>query len=318
MKRRTPKLPKYFERLSWTLAGLMVIASLLGLLGKLHWTLDLLSHFRVQYFQLALLLAGICLWVRRNKCAVALICLAAFNYAFILPLYMGKPPPARAEQPPVRAMLLNLNTSNGHTEKVLKAIASADPDLVVLEEVTPIWAFKLSNLSETYPHHIIEPRDGRFGIILLSKQPLSQSKVVAIGSAGTPSILATVHLAQGACTIIATHPAPPLGAEYARHRNNQLAALPELVKAQKHPVLLIGDLNTSPWSPHFTELIRASGLKNSMKGFGFQPTWPSNSPFLRIPLDHVLHSPKITIHNRLIGGDVGSDHFPVIIDFSVN
>jgi len=313
----SPKYSTYFNKIAWAVAGLITVVSLLGFLGSLHWTLDLLSHFRVQYLQLALLVAGACLWVRRNKCAVVLICLAAFNYAFVLPLYMGKPNTTGAQNPPVRAMLMNLNASNGNTEQVLKTIETADPDLIVLEEVTPSWAFELSQLSETYPHHIVEPREGCFGITLLSKLPVSQGKVVEIGSAGVPSILATVHLPQGDCSLIATHPVPPIGAEYARHRNNQLAELPELIREQKYPVLLIGDLNTSPWSPYFSKLLRNSGLKDSMKGFGFQPTWPSSNPFIRIPIDHMLHAPKILIHNRMVGGDIGSDHFPVIIDFSV-
>jgi len=313
-----PEFPKYFNRIAWAIAGLIAVATLLGFLGTLHWILDLLSHFRVQYLQLALLMVGICLWVRRNKCAIVLICIAAFNYAFILPLYMGKPDATVANGSPVRAMLMNLNASNGNTEQVLKSIESADPDLLVLEETTPTWAFELSQLSEIYPHHVVEPREGCFGISLLSKLPLSQGKVVEIGSAGVPSILATVHLPQGDCSIIATHPVPPLGAESSNHRNNQLAELPGITKEQKHPVLLIGDLNTSPWSPYFSKLLHESGLKDSMKGFGFQPTWPSGSPLSRIPLDHMLHSPEITIHNRMIGTDVGSDHFPVIVDFLLN
>ena len=89
------------------------------------------------------------------------------------------------------------------------------------------------------------------------------------------------------------------------------------MKQQKHPVLLLGDLNTTPWSFHFQHLLKESGLKNSMKGFGHQPSWPSNIPFLRIPLDHVLHSEEITIHNRMIGRNIGSDHLPVIVDFSI-
>jgi endonuclease/exonuclease/phosphatase (EEP) superfamily protein YafD len=54
-----------------------------------------------------------------------------------------------------------------------------------------------------------------------------------------------------------------------------------------------------------------------MKGFGHQPSWPTGQFFLRIPLDHVLHAPEIMIHNRMVLQDVGSDHFPVIIDFSL-
>jgi endonuclease/exonuclease/phosphatase (EEP) superfamily protein YafD len=102
------------------------------------------------------------------------------------------------------------------------------------------------------------------------------------------------------------------------HRNDQLEKLAQLVRDQKKPVLLVGDLNVSPWSSYFTRLLKNSGLKNSMKGFGFQPSWPSNTSFLRIPIDHVLYTPEIVIRNRAVGPDVGSDHLPVIVDFALN
>ena len=54
-----------------------------------------------------------------------------------------------------------------------------------------------------------------------------------------------------------------------------------------------------------------------MKGYGFQPSWPANNRLLRIPIDHVLHSPEIVIHDRVIGSTVGSDHFPVLVDFTI-
>ncbi|MCK4565332.1 MAG: endonuclease/exonuclease/phosphatase family protein [Verrucomicrobia bacterium] len=294
----------------------IAIATLLGFLGRLHWMFDLFSHFRVQYMQLCLVLIGIALWRRQNKRAGALILLACLNYAFVLPLYFGNPAPPNGST--VRAMLMNLNAGNGNTEQVLEAIHNAAPDILLLEEVTPKWAHELSMLNTTYPHRIAEPQEGCFGIMLLSKYPLARERVVEIGSAGVPSILADIHFPQGTVSVIGTHPLPPVGAEYSTHRNNQLAALPEFVHEQKHPVLLIGDLNASPFSYWFRRVVSESGLKNSMKGFGFQPSWPSNNRFLRIPLDHVLHSPEIIIHNRGVGGNVGSDHFPVIVDFSIN
>lgn len=302
-------------RLCSLAAWAIATATLLGFLGRVHWTFDLFSHFRVQYMQLCLVLIGIALWRRQNKRALAITLLACLNYAFVLPLYFGKPAPATA--PTVRAMLINLNAGNGNTEKVMEAINNATPDILLLEEVTPKWARELAVLNKDYTCRIADPQEGCFGIMLLSKHPLKNGKILEIGSAGVPSIGADIYLAKNTFSIIGTHPLPPAGGEYSRHRNDQLEKLPEIAKAQKYPVLLIGDLNTTPWSPHFVKLVRSSGLKNSMKGFGFQPTWPANMSLLRIPLDHVLHSPEITIHNRMVGGDVGSDHFPVIVDFSM-
>jgi hypothetical protein len=76
-------------------------------------------------------------------------------------------------------------------------------------------------------------------------------------------------------------------------------------------------LNLTPWSFHFKVLLRVTGLHDSARGFGVQPSWPNNNPFLRIPLDHVLHSPDIVVLQRTIGPDVKSDHFPVIVDLAL-
>ena len=318
-----PMNPKPYKKAQKDFVGIITgffgmgiaVATLLGFLGSLFWFFDLFSHFRVQYMQLCLILIGIALWRRKNKRAVALVLLACLNYAFVLPLYFGKP--ASATEKPIRAMLMNINAANGNTDQVLKSIEMANPDILLLEEVTPEWASQLTVLNTDYPYRVAEPQNGCFGIMLISKIPLEHGKVVEIGAMGIPSIVAEAHFPQGIVSVIGTHPLPPMGAEYSKQRNIQLAALPKFIHDQKYPVLLIGDLNTSPWSVHFTRLLRDSGLKNSMKGFGFQPSWPSNHRLLRIPLDHMLHSPEISIHNRRVGGDVGSDHLPVIVDFSI-
>lgn len=310
-----PRLPRYFDWMAWGCAVLIAAISLLGFLGKYHWKLDLLTNFRVQYVQLALIFAGISLWVRHKKCAAAFIGIAALNYAIIFPLYVGRH--ALPATNPIRAMLININAGNGNTKQVLGAIAKANPDILILEEVTPKWASELAPLNAIYPYRIAKPQNDCFGMMLVSRYPLENGWVVQIGKAGVPSIITEARFPQGEVSIIATHPVPPIGRKYAEMRNNQLAALPAIVKGRPYPVLLIGDLNTSPWSPYFMELLRNSGLKNSMKGFGFQPSWSGNNPLLRIPIDHMLHSPEITIHNRMIGGNVGSDHLPVIVDFTM-
>jgi len=293
----------------------LAVATLFGFLSRLFWFFDLFSHFRVQYMQIGLVLIGFALWRRQNKRAIALVLLACLNYAFVFPLYLGKPAPPSG--PTARLMLMNINAGNGNTEQVLATISTADPDLLLLEEVTPKWEAELAVLQTNYPYRVARSQNDCFGIMLLSKHPIAHDKVIEIGTASVPTITTDVYFPQGTVSIIGTHPLPPMGAEYSRHRNNQLTALPEIIGAQKFPVLLIGDLNVTPFSYWFKRITSESGLKNSMKGCGFQPSWPSNNRFLRIPLDHVLHSPEITIHNRMIGGDVGSDHFPVIVDFSL-
>lgn len=293
----------------------LAAASLLGFLGRLFWIFDLFAHFKVQYFQICLVLIFIALWCRLYTRAVALVLLASLNYAFVLPLYFGKP--VAQETRPVRAMLMNINAGNGNTEEVLTTIRQYVPDLLLLEEVTPAWAENLAVLNQNYPYRIAEPQAGFFGISFFSKYPLEHRAITRIGSSGVPSIITEIHLPAGVVSFIGTHPVPPVGAAGSRMRNHQLIELPAVVKEQHYPVMVIGDLNVTPFSYWFRRVISESGLKNSMKGFGFQPSWPAYMPFMRIPIDHVLHDESIVIHNRMTGGDVGSDHLPVIVDFSL-
>ncbi|HKL21856.1 MAG TPA: endonuclease/exonuclease/phosphatase family protein, partial [Tichowtungia sp.] len=264
----------------WILLAGLAAATLLGFFGRFFWLFDLFAHFRVQYFQFALILVGIAIWKHNNRLLAVAAAIACLNYAFVLPLYFGKPPPATEE--PARAMLMNVLASNGNTQPVLEAIEKADPDLLLLLEVTPEWAKELATLE--YPYRVADVRDDCFGIMLLSRYPLSNTNVIYPGTAGIPTVTANVHLPQGEISVIGTHPLPPLGPGYSRHRNLQLMELPYLVMEQKKPVFLIGDLNCSPWSYWFRRILSESGLKNSMQGFGFQPSWPADNRLLRIPI----------------------------------
>jgi endonuclease/exonuclease/phosphatase (EEP) superfamily protein YafD len=39
---------------------------------------------------------------------------------------------------------------------------------------------------------------------------------------------------------------------------------------------------------------------------------------MSVPIDHCLVSPEITILDRRLGPAVGSDHYPLIVDFIIS
>lgn len=291
------------------------IATVLGFVGSFAWPLDLCSHFRVQYV-VCLLIGGLILVaVKRWKSATAFVLLAIVNLAAIVPLYFGRDTPSPG--PSVRAMLMNVNSQLGDPKRVAEAIRQIDPDFVVLEEVNSRWITDLADTLARYPYSQLTPRDDNFGIALLSRLPFQSSRTVYIGPASAPSIIAEIETPQGKCTVLATHPVPPIGAEYAGYRNAQFVALPAEVRKAANPVILLGDLNCTAWSPHFARLLADSGLKDSTRGWGVQRSWPADDWLLRIPIDHCLHSPSIRITRREIGPDAGSDHFPLIVEFQL-
>ena len=215
-------------------------------------------------------------------------------------------------------MLLNVNTHKGDAMRVSRAIEEIDPDFLVLEEISEEWIEKLQNLRQSHPYNIIHTREDNFGIGLFSKHPLQEKGIVYIGNAFVPSVIATVEVQGQMLTIFGTHPPPPGSPQSTAWRDDQLASIPEYLKAYPGPLLLLGDLNISPWSCHFPRLLEKTGLRDSAQGRGFSPTWPAGLPFLWIPIDHCFYSTGIEIKERQVGPNVGSDHYPLIIDLVLN
>ncbi len=307
----------------WGLLGaggaVLCAATAAGFMGRLWWILDLCSHFRVQYLAGLAVLALIFGIARRHKAAVALSVFACANLAVVLPGWVLAP---RTEQDPgsatIRVMLANVNTSYGDAGKVLSAITGHDPDVIVLEEVSRRWLRDLAPLAARYPHVVTEPREDNFGIALYSRLPLSSARIEWIGGADVPSVVAEVETPDGRATVIGTHPLPPASAEYSRWRNDQLEALPGFVKGIEGAVVLLGDLNVSPWSHHFRNLVERSGLIDSARGRGWQPTWPAGAFPLLIPIDHCLHSEDLVVTDRTTGPGIGSDHLPLVVNFAIS
>lgn len=300
-----------------TTAGIVASsATVFGFLGQFSWLLDLFSHFRVQYFLGLAILGVLLLAMKRRRTAVVFLIFAGINLFVVLPLYFGSRVSTPPSMQPIRAMQLNVNTNLGDARRVKSVIEQFNPDLVVLEEISSQWVADLQWLSKSHPHSRIAPREDNFGIGLFSKFPLPEHEIVLIGDAEVPSIIAKVDTGQTYFVIVATHPLPPINADYSRWRNNQLDSLPEYVPSSL-PLVLMGDLNATPWNHHFRKLLEQTGLQDSSRGHGFQPTWPSHNPLLWIPIDHFLHSPQIHVVSREIGPNVGSDHYPVIVDFVI-
>jgi len=302
----------------WGIFALPVAAvcllTLLGFLGRLWWFFDLASHFRGQYFFILILSSVIFLLGKQPAAAGGAAAFALINLAFVAPLYIHSTPSVEGVQ--TRLLLLNVLQRNDHYEDVRSLIRSEQPDIIVLVETNQTWLDELSEFESIYPYSQSKPREDNYGVALLSRTPIREAEIRYFGEAGVPSVVAHLLFDKYPLTVIGTHSPPPKGALNSAFRNQQLDALAEFSGEQSGEVILCGDLNMSPWSLYFWRLLQKSGLQNSARGFGLQPTWPTDRPYLRVPIDHCLVSPGITVSDRQIGPFVGSDHFPVILDFS--
>ena len=299
---------------SWSvIAWLACAGTVLAWGARWGWPIELACHFRVQYAWV-LGVSAACFAVGRRPLAAAIAgAAAAINLGYILPLYRRDAAPTH---PGVscRIFLANLLAANSSHALLQRAIRAADPDLVILEEFTQEWLAALGDVAADYPHSEAVILERGFGIIIFSRLPFTQAGVKYLEDAGPPPVIARVRVGDTHLTVIATHPLSPTTPRRFHYRNQQLLQLTPLVLAQREPVVVVGDLNMTSWSPAFQEFLRRTKLRNSCRGFGVQPSWPVWVPPLRIPLDHCLVSSDIVVRKRRLGPHVGSDHLPVIVD----
>lgn len=299
---------------------LPLLAPTNGLLLQLNWLADLLSQTRLHLFGLLFLstpvfIVGQRYWQAGLTAVFALLNFVSFN-ALYLPTAI-----ALGETPTYQAIMLNVQSSGEHYDEVLAFLQQTKPDIVVLTEMRKAWPAELTPLLAAYPysnHHQAEQFDGT---VVYSRFPLSKNgrfHPLHFHPDDRAAAFVQLNIDGQDVTILAAHPRSPRAADRIALRNNQLLALGQLVAQQTVPTLLIGDLNTTPWSPVFQELLAISGLKNGRLGFGAQPTWPASLGNLGIPIDHVLVTPDIQIRQLHAGPNIGSDHAPLLVEFSLN
>jgi endonuclease/exonuclease/phosphatase (EEP) superfamily protein YafD len=254
----------------------------------------------------------------RRRIAAAAAVAALLNLGHVGALAID-PRPARAlaAAPVHRALLLNSYYKSRSHAGVIQLIREKKPDVVVLVEVTPGLADTLVALADEYPYREAFPRPDAGGLAILSRQPLDSVHRYPFGSWKRAVLVARTRIGDRAVTVVGMHPYSSRGPERSRIRAFQMRAVGRWVAARKEPVLLLGDLNATPWSPVFGDLLRASGLRDARQGHGALPTYPAWFPPLWLPLDHGLVSREFTLRDFRVGPYAGSDHFPVVVDFSI-
>lgn len=299
------------------LAALVLLATAvptaLMFLARLHWALDNLTAFVVQYAAAAAVCLAALLALRRWQWAVAAAVVLALNLLRLLPVAVA---PA-GEGAALRVVSANVNFRNRDPDRVLAFVREAKPDVLVVLEFTPAWNEALAPLRAEMPHAVVLPRDDPFGIALFSRIPLEETEVDEAGGTGFPSIVARLDVDGEPLTVIGSHPPPPVNAAAAADRNLHFSQLARRAETELGEVILAGDLNVSPWSPHFRDLLRVGRLADSRRGFSPQATWPTFFPPLMTPIDHVLVSDGVAIADRRLGPELGSDHRPVIADVTI-
>lgn len=301
------------------LAAVAVIAFIaLTLFGRYPF-FELTVHFRLQYAIGSLICLILFAVFRRRKLALLLLICAAFNIAQIIPYYLGSLHRiSDGETQKLRLMTANVAMRNDNYAAFRQSVESAAPDILVLQEVAADWDREIQPLRAVYQYSKIVPKQGGAGLAIFSRYPLESAKLLFEESSMHPAMRAVINLEGTRLTVLLMHPLTPMRPDKFADRNAQLKEAAALMKSTPEPKILVGDLNTTMWSPYYRDLVEESGLIDARRGRGLFPTFESHLPlFLGIPIDHLLTGETIEVESFDFGAPNGSDHRPLTFELKI-
>jgi endonuclease/exonuclease/phosphatase (EEP) superfamily protein YafD len=319
---------KHWKRAAFLLAaGIVAVVAPLTLVPRFGWfyPVELFSHFQVQYLVAAVVCAVVLAGLGRWRWCIAAAGCALVAATAVGPFQssLGGGGAAHATPGPegdetLRLLLANVLVGNRQHDRVLDLVAEADADVLVFQEVNDRWMEALAELEGDYPYTVGMARQDAFGIVVFSRLPLQDAECRSLGEAGRPSTVMDLTLDGTPVTIVATHPRHPLSPRSFAQRNDQLGAVGALARDRTRPLILIGDLNVTMWSPWSRRLCAGAQLTNARRGFGVMPSWPTFlPPIMRLPIDHCLVSDELVVTGCRLGPAIGSDHRPLIVDVAI-
>ena len=193
---------------------LSLLGTWLGSLGAYHWSLDLLSHFRLQYTVVCVVVVGVALVRRSPKLLVLSFVSLLWNAQLIYRVHHTAPPNAIERThvvKPLNVLTFNVLSSNPEREAVINHVLSVDADIVCLLETDEAWRDSLEPLRLKYPHRVEELSQGNFGLACYTRLPVSSSEVRLYTPWNLPTVVLNLDHLGTPLTVIATHPIPPMG-----------------------------------------------------------------------------------------------------------
>lgn len=303
-------------------AAALSLPLIAGFFGKVHPAFDSFSHFRIH---LAAMMAGCavlllaCSLVKEGAVALAFAAAAVATTSASMSLpWLGQVHaalPAKDQRAVYRLLHMNVRFDNPEPGKILSLIGRVQPDVITLNEVSMMWAEKLDLLSAAYPHRIVCSRPGRYWqVAILSRRPFVENTKPECDERGAFAV-AAVDFGGRQVEVAALHLGWPWPYEQSWQIDNVAPHLARLGDT----ALLAGDMNATPWSVAVSRVAQAGGLtlKPSPGATWLSRRLPDWFRSFGLPIDQIFSKGDVQVNSVHTLEDSGSDHRPVLVEFSI-
>ena len=295
------------------------------LLGVNRWPIELSYHFIPYLAAAALAQAAVC-GLRRHTLPAVLCAAVGAHFAAVtldpldppcqtVPRFGAAGTAAAAGTQGMAGTMgasISLITYNVHfslkpSAWTRKWLDSRPADIIALQEVSRPLAEELRKPTPSYPYRVVldSGGDGIAGVALLSRVPILEHRQFRPAEDAWPTIIARLAYGNGRegwiVVLHARNPITPFGNAL---RSVLFETLAGPVAGLDGSVVVVGDFNSTPYTPSLRTFVRAAGLTSACR---FQGTYPAAARGLGLPIDHVLVR-NAHITGLGTGRWFGSDH----------
>ena len=301
------------------------------LVGDGFWLLAMVNSFAVYLFVPLPLVALLAVLARRRATCFALLVvtllfLGLFGSDLLPPSSVAR---AGTDVPTLTVMTYNVLYDNTDAAPIAANITRANPgvDIIAFQELTPLLARQLEQeIGTTYPYRtFMHAADCHAEVAVWSRYPLQVEAVdedvlcrvrpVVVDFNGRPVRVIDIH----------AWPFTGIDQESVersfRWRQEQIELVLDMVESQPEPLVLLGDLNSTPThevyrtlSTHLVDAFREAGwgLGHTYPATGGH-FWGTPYPNRLVRIDHIFHSDEWRAEAAWVGEwDGFSDHRPVV------
>jgi endonuclease/exonuclease/phosphatase (EEP) superfamily protein YafD len=281
---------------------------------EIRWIVDNALNFAPHGAVLALAVAAYAIFGRHWSMAIAslLIVVVAGAYIARSDALLAHAHECSSE-PRLTVATFNVQAGAADLEAFAEFVEARDVDVIVLQEMTAIAAFRASSLQEAYPYSAASrPR----WVEIVSKVPLESVGSFHVPAQSEARRIWRVTLSEPVATdLYFLHGMTPRSALHHGMRSDQFSVLEDVVGDASTPAIVLGDMNATVLDPSFSRMLRATGLQTAVDGRRDSSSWPSSIGLLGVRIDHVLQR-GFEVCSVERGPSFGSDHRPVVVELA--
>lgn len=289
----------------------LIACTLLAYVFPVGWLTGLLQHFPA-YYAAAWLAVAVCAFL--GAASRRMVLGSLLGSVIYLAFWASPRIPAEvitvSEGEALRVVWANLWHKHEVVEEFVDWIDQMDPapDVIGVAEVHERRSLEL--LRERFPYGL---SDAGPGVALFSRRkPKEQSSILVSGA--RPILRMALPVGENQLEVVAAHALVPVGVGHQLTFDRLEAHL-----GQQSEAVLIGDLNTTPWSREYRGLVEHAGLRDARRGKWPWATWHAAGWIpAHLPIDHAMSRGRVEVLRFELGPDLGSDHLPLVLDVRVH